>query len=51
MAKDEAIRVLTRIISPIVGEYLAKRAAKRLYEFLSAVDKEAMDSLLKRAVA
>ena len=49
MTREEAIAVLARIVSPIVGRYLAECVAERLYEVLSGLDKEAADRLLERA--
>ena len=49
MMREEAINVLAGIVSPIVGRYLAECVAKRLYEVLSGLDKEATDRLLERA--
>jgi hypothetical protein len=49
MTRSKAIEILARIISPVVGRYLAERVAERLYDVLSSLDREATDSLIGRA--
>ena len=51
MKREEAIKVLADMVSPIVGRYLAACVAEKLYETLSGLDKEATDRLLARATA
>jgi hypothetical protein len=49
MKREKAVEVLEQIASPIVGRFLGERVAQRLYDVLSALDKETIDALLSKA--
>ena len=49
MTEDQAVHILSDIVSPVVGRYLAKCVAQQLYRALSKLDKEGIDRLLMQA--
>jgi len=48
VTQEELVGVLAAIIAPIVGRYLARVAAERIYTLLAVVDQVALDDLLAR---
>jgi len=46
MTEEQAVQILTDIMAPVIGEYLAEYAARKLYTTLVAIDEEALHRLL-----
>jgi len=48
VTEEEITMIVAAMIDPIVGRYLARIAAERIYTLLSIVDQDTLDDLLAR---